>query len=118
MTMIDLAWSTSRIGMPETGEPGSAGGRVGDVVGADHEGDVAAVELGVDLVHLLELGVGHVGLGQQDVHVARHPAGDRVDGVLHVDAARLEQLGQLADLRAGPGRPPGRSPGTTITCWA
>ena len=26
-----------------------------------------------------------------------HPAGNRVDRVLHVDAARLEELGQLAD---------------------
>ena len=50
--------------------------RVGvrDVVGADDERDVGAVELAVDVVHLLELVVGHVGLGEQHVHVARHAA--------------------------------------------
>ena len=53
-------------------------------------------ELAVDLVHLLELVVGHVGLGQQHVHVARHAPGDRVDRVLDLDAALLELLGHLA----------------------
>ena len=70
--------------------------RVGHVVGADHEGHVGALELGVDLVHLLELRVGHVRLRQQHVHVARHAPGHRMDGVRDVDAARLEQVGQLA----------------------
>ena len=35
--------------------------------------------------------------------MARHPSGDRMDRVLHVDAARLEELGQLADLVLGLG---------------
>jgi hypothetical protein len=50
-----------------------------------------------------ELRVGHVGLGQQHVHVARHAAGHRVDGVRDLDAASLEQVRQLADavLRLG-----------------
>ena len=43
-------------------------------------------ELGVGVVHLLELVVGHVGLGQQDVHVPGHPPGDGVDRVGHLDA--------------------------------
>src|SRR6185437_3626779 len=37
---------------------GPAGGGVGDVVGADDEGDVGPRELGVDLFHLLELRIG------------------------------------------------------------
>ena len=69
-----------------------------DVVGADHERDVGLRELGVDLVHLLELVVRDVRLGEQDVHVAGHAAGDRVDRVGDVDALLLEQLGELADV--------------------
>ena len=76
---------------------GPAGGRVGDVVGADDERDIAPVELRVDVLHLLELGIGHVRLREEDVHVPRHPPGDRVDRVLHVDAPVLEELGELAD---------------------
>ena len=72
------------------------GGRVGDVVGADHESYVRALELGVDVVHFLELRVGHVSLGQQHVHVARHSPGHRMDCVRDVDPAGLEQVGQFA----------------------
>ena len=88
---------------PRDRRAGPPRGRVRDVVGADDEGHVAAVELRVDVVHLLELGVGHVRLGEEDVHVPRHPAGDRVDRVLDVDAALLEELGQLADRVLGLG---------------
>ena len=70
--------------------------RVGHVVGADHERDVGALELGVGVVHLLELVVRHVGLGQQHVHVSRHAPGDRMDRVADLDPAFLELLGQLA----------------------
>ena len=41
--------------MPETGEPGSPGRRIGHVVRADDERHVRPLELGVDVVHLLEL---------------------------------------------------------------
>src|SRR2546430_3952485 len=61
------------------GVAGAAGGGVGDVVGTDDEGDVGAGEFGVGLVHFVELGVGDVGFGEQDVHVAGHPAGDGAD---------------------------------------
>ena len=73
-------------------------GGVGHVVGADHQGHVALRELGVDVVHLDQLVIGDVGLGQQHVHVARHAAGHRVDGELHVDAAARQHVVQLADL--------------------
>ena len=52
---------------------------------------------GLIVVHVEELRVGDVRLGEEHVHVARHAARDRVDRVLHVDAARLEQVGELAD---------------------
>jgi hypothetical protein len=78
-----------------------AGRGVGDVVGADHERDVGARELAVDVVHLLELVVGDVGLGQQHVHVAGHAPRDRVDGVEDLDAALLELGGELGHRALG-----------------
>ena len=74
---------------------------VRDVVGADHERDVGAWELLVRLVHLVELRIGDVRLGEQDVHVTRHPAGDGMDRVADLDAALLEQVGQLAHVVLG-----------------
>ena len=83
--------------MPKIGDCGiGLGGRVGDVVGADHEGDVGLSELAVDVLKLEDLIVGHVGFGQEHVHVARHAARDRVDGVLHLDAFLFELVGHLA----------------------
>ena len=49
-------------------------------------GDVGLRELGVDVLELEHLVVGHVGFGQQHVHVAGHAAGDRMDRVLDLDA--------------------------------
>ena len=59
-------------------------------------GDVGLGELGVDVLELEHLVVGHVGLGQQHVHVAGHAAGDRMDGVFHLDALLLQHVGHLA----------------------
>ena len=72
------------------------GGRVDDVVGADDEDHVGLLELAVDVVHLPELLVGHLRLGEQHVHVAGHPAGDRVDRVVDLDAALAEHVDQVA----------------------
>jgi len=74
---------------------GVVGGRVHDVIGPHHQRDVGGLELVVDLVHLFELLIRDVRLRQQDVHVARHPTGDRVDRVLDLDAALLQLVGQL-----------------------
>src|SRR5262249_55272916 len=82
---------------------GAASGRVDHVVGSDDECHVGAGKLRVDLVHLLQLPVGHVRLGEQDVHVARHAAGDRVDGVADLHPARFEQRGQVPYLVLGLG---------------
>ena len=62
------------------------GGRVHDVVRADHDRDIGRREVVVDLVHLQDDVVGDVRLGEQHVHVARQAAGDRVDREPHVDA--------------------------------
>ena len=70
--------------------------RVGHVVGADHVGDVGLRELRVDVLKLEHLVVGDVGFGQEHVHVPRHAAGDRVDGVFHLHALRLQLVGHLA----------------------
>ena len=50
-----------------------------------------------------QLLVGHLGLGEQHVHVAGHPAGDRVDRVVDLDAALAEHVDELAQrvLRLG-----------------
>src|SRR4029450_13021422 len=66
-----------------------------DVVGGDHQGHIGAGEVRVGLVHVLHQLVGHVGLGEQYVHMTGHPAGNRVDGVADVDAAAGEHHGQL-----------------------
>src|SRR3984893_1051847 len=71
---------------------------VGDVVGADHDGHVGARNVGGYLIHLDQLVVGYVGLGQQDIHVSRHAPGDGVDGELDLCAAPGKEVGELADL--------------------
>jgi hypothetical protein len=71
----------------------SLGGRVGHVVGADDEGDVGLANSRVDVLQLEDLVVGHVGLGQQHVHVARHAAGHRMDRVFDRHALFLELVG-------------------------
>ena len=57
----------------------------------------------------LSLSYGHVGLGEQHVHVAGHAAGDRVDArtAPRRRASRARPRGRRP--RAGPGRPPCRS---------
>jgi hypothetical protein len=70
---------------------GLARGRVHDVVGADDDDDVGVLEVAVDAIHLPQLLVRHVRLGEQHVHVAGHAAGDRVDRVAHVAAALLSR---------------------------
>src|SRR5262249_30632459 len=55
--------------------------RVRHIVRTDDQSDVCLREVRVDLLHRVELVVGYVCLGEQDVHVARHAAGDRVNGV-------------------------------------
>ena len=73
--------------------------------------DVGARELAVDVVHLLELVVGDVGLGEQDVHVAGHaarrPGGSRRGPRRR--ASRARSRGRRP--RAGPARRPCRSRG-------
>jgi AspT/YidE/YbjL antiporter-like protein len=88
----------SRPSTPQHRHPGDRAGRVvlgggvDRVVGADDQHDVGLGEVVVDLVHLQDDVVGHLGLGQQDVHVAREPTGDRVDAEPDVDAAVLRSL--------------------------
>src|SRR3546814_18831187 len=53
------------------------GGGVGDVVGADDEGHVGIGEAAVDVLQLENIVIGHVGLGQQNVHVPRHRSEER-----------------------------------------
>ena len=59
------------------------------------------VEVVVDLVHLEHDVVGHLGLGQQHVHVAGQPARDGVDAEADVDAALAQLAGQVGDAVLG-----------------
>ncbi len=54
------------------------GGRVDHILGAEHQHPVGLAKLGVDVVHLEHLVVGHLGFGQQHVHMAGHAADHRV----------------------------------------
>src|SRR3546814_8002807 len=71
------------------------GGGVGDVVGADDEGHVGIGEAAVDVFQLENIVIGHVGLGQQNVHVPRHAAGHGVDGVGDRHALFFQAFGHL-----------------------
>src|SRR5690242_17957433 len=73
-----------------------ARGRINDIVGADDQHDIGLRKLTIHLVHLQQLIVRNVRLGEQHVHVTGHAASDRVNRVLHVHAALLEISRQLA----------------------
>jgi hypothetical protein len=88
-------FQTSSTGMPAMGSSGRLGRGVDDVVGADDQHDVGVGEVLVDLVHLEHDVVGHVGLGEQHVHVARQAARDGVDGEAHSAPRLAQQLGDL-----------------------
>mmetsp|Transcript_20826 Transcript_20826/g.67442 ORF Transcript_20826/g.67442 Transcript_20826/m.67442 type:complete len:892 (+) Transcript_20826:7-2682(+) len=71
------------------------GGGIHGVVGADDERDVKLVDGGVHLLHLLDDVVRHARLGEEDVELAGHAAGDGVDRDLHLLAVRAEQRDEL-----------------------
>ena len=55
-------------------------------------------EVVVDVVELEDHVVGHAGLGQQHVHLARHAAGHGVDRELDRHPGRQQQLDELVEL--------------------
>ncbi len=69
-------WAFRRVDYPSCTSTG-----VDDIVGADNKGHVRVLEVVVDLIHLHEEVVGDISLSQQHVHVPRHPASHRVNGV-------------------------------------
>ena len=71
---------------------------VDDVVRANDDRNIRAREIAVDGVHLLELRVGDVGLGEEHVHVPGHASGHRMDRILDGHAALLELVGELLHL--------------------
>ncbi len=77
------ALSTSRMGLPVRG-PGSTSRGVHDIVGPHHQCHIGLGEGGADLIERLHPLIGDVGLGQKDVHVARHPASHRMDPEFHL----------------------------------
>ena len=96
--MTSSASQTLEHGHPGDGAAGVVeGGGVDGVVGADDQDDGGVVEVVVDLVHLQDDVVGDLGLGEQDVHVARQAAGDGVDAEPDGDAFLAELAGQFGD---------------------
>jgi hypothetical protein len=89
--------------MPAMGLSGRPGLRVDDVVRADDDGHIGLGEVFVDLVHLHHDVVGHLGLGQQHVHVAGHAARHRVDGKAHIHALLAQGPGDFVDRVLGLG---------------
>src|SRR5690606_34258381 len=71
------------------------GGGIDDVVRAKNHGHVDLAELAIDIFHFEDLVVGHFGLGQQHVHMARHAPRDRMDGVAHRNAHVGKLLGEF-----------------------
>jgi hypothetical protein len=55
------------------------------------------IELVVDVVELENQIVGHARLGQQNIHLSRHAAGDGMDREFDVDARGLQQLDELIE---------------------
>ena len=93
-----MAFQTSSTGIPAIGEPGSSSAAGLTVSLAPITSTTSVVgEVVVDLVHLEHDVVGHLGLGEQHVHVAGQAAGDRVDAEADVDALLAQLPGQLGD---------------------
>ena len=77
------------------------GGGIGHVIGADDEGDVGLREFGIDVLELEHFVIGHVGLGQQHVHMAGHAPRHRMDGIFDGDARLLQMIGHFAQRMLG-----------------
>ena len=74
------------------------GGRIEDVIRADHDHEVGRLEVVIDPLHLEEVIVGHIRLGEEDVHMARHTTGDGMDGKAYVCAIAGQRIGEVLHL--------------------
>ena len=70
--------------------------RIDNIIGTDHEDHVRGGEFGINLLHLLELLVGHGCLSQKHVHMSRHATRHRMDRVVDLNATGGEEVGQFA----------------------
>ena len=68
---------------------------VDDVIGPDDKCDVCLREFAVDFIHLENDVIGDVRLGEQDIHVSRQSAGNRVDGETDLDPGVSKFLDDL-----------------------
>src|SRR5699024_8732803 len=78
-------------------------GRVDRVIGADHQDHRGFVEVVVDLVHFQDDVVGHLGFGQQDVHVSGQTSSHRVDTEPDLDTPVAQLADQIGDRVLGLG---------------
>ena len=72
------------------------GRRIGDVIGADHISHIGLRELRIDVFELENLIIRNIGFGEQHIHMARHAACDRMNGVRHFDALRFQVVRHFA----------------------
>ncbi len=77
---------------------GRVGRRVHHVVGAHDEHKVGLGKERIHHIHLEQMLVLHIGLGQEHVHVPGHAPRHRMDGVVHRGAVGLQRVGKLLDL--------------------
>ena len=77
------------------------GGRVYGVVGTDNQHHIGAWEIVVDFVHFQHDVIGHMGLGEQHVHVSGQATRHRVNAETHVDATVPQDFRHFADAVLG-----------------
>ena len=78
-----------------------AGGRIHHVIRSQDQDHIRLGEGWVDLLQVIQLVVGDVGLGEQDVHVSRHAPRHWVDAVADFHAAVLQDRRELTNIMLG-----------------
>ena len=74
------------------------GGRIEDIIGSDHDHEVGVLKVVIDPLHLEEVIVRHIRLGEEDIHMARHTTGDGMDGKANFGAIAAKRVSELLHL--------------------
>ena len=83
---------------------GGIGRRIDHVIGPHDDGQIRLWKERVHRVHFQQMFIVHIGFSQKHVHVPGHPAGNRVNGVIHLGPVGLQRVRQLLDLMLGLGQ--------------
>ena len=70
---------------------------VDNIVCAQNDTEVCALEFAVDLAHFKELFIGNIGFCEEHIHVSWHASGNRVNGILDADSAGFQEFSKLMD---------------------